>query len=84
MLASIDMVGDDEHKSEHFELAKDSAIRVYAIGEGEREGMHDYAWIKAAPTGRVVWEMTYRVTEHAGGAKKNRVFNDTLHLEAGE
>lgn len=84
VLASIDMVGDDEHKSEHFELAKDSAIRVYAIGEGEREGMHDYAWIEAAPTGRVVWEMTYRVTEHAGGAKKNRVFNDTLHLEAGE
>lgn len=46
--------------------------------------MHDYAWIEAAPTGRVVWEMTYGVTEHAGGAKKNRVFDDTLRLEAGE
>jgi hypothetical protein len=34
--------------------------------------------------GRVVWEMTYRMTDHAGGANKNRVFNDTIALEAGE
>lgn len=37
VLARIAMVGDDEHRSGRFELTKDSAIRVYAIGEGERE-----------------------------------------------
>ena len=46
--------------------------------------MDDYAWIEEAGTGRVVWEMTYRMTEHAGGAKKNRMFNDTIRLDKGE
>ena len=34
--------------------------------------------------GDVVWEMTYRTTTHAGGSKKNRVFDKTVYLEKGE
>jgi hypothetical protein len=83
VLARIAMVGNDEHRSERFDLATGTAIRVYAIGEGQRGEMVDYAWIEDSRTGRVVWEMTYRLTEHAGGAKKNRVFDDTVRLEAG-
>jgi hypothetical protein len=45
--------------------------------------MYDYAWIED-DRGRVVWEMTYRKTDHAGGARKNRIFNDTISLDAGE
>jgi hypothetical protein len=84
VLARIVMVGDDERLSKRFELEEDGKIRVYAIGEGRRGDMYDYSWIEKAGTGRVVWEMTYRMTEDAGGAKKNRVFNDTITLDAGE
>ncbi|MDP9323015.1 MAG: hypothetical protein M3P13_05220, partial [Acidobacteriota bacterium] len=31
-----------------------------------------------------VWEMTYRITEHAGGAAKNRRFDGTVRLPAGD
>lgn len=44
--------------------------------------MYDYGWIENEQ-GRIIWEMTYRKTSHAGGAKKNRLFNDTVYLEAG-
>jgi hypothetical protein len=46
--------------------------------------MYDYAWIENSRTGRIVWEMTYRKTERAGGARKNRMFDDSIFLEAGE
>jgi hypothetical protein len=46
--------------------------------------MADYGWIEEAKTGRRVWEMTYRSTEHAGGASKNRRFDGTIRLSAGE
>ncbi len=46
--------------------------------------MYDYGWIEDANTRRVVWEMTYRRTEHAGGDKKNRLFDDTLLLRKGD
>jgi len=37
-----------------------------------------------AKTGRRVWEMPYRITEHAGGAGKNRRFAGTVKLPPGE
>jgi len=84
LLARIAMVGDSEKKSERFRMEKAGSVRIYALGEGEHGEMSDYAWIEDAQSGRVVWEMTYRMTDHAGGAKKNRVFNDTVHLDKGD
>jgi len=46
--------------------------------------MYDYAWIENANTGKVIWEMTYRKTSRAGGAQKNRIFNDQILLPKGE
>ena len=46
--------------------------------------MADYAWIEDTKTGNVVWEMTYRTTTHAGGAKTNRLFDRSVLLEKGE
>ncbi|MCH7619784.1 MAG: hypothetical protein IH880_08470 [Candidatus Marinimicrobia bacterium] len=46
--------------------------------------MHDFGWIENVRSGRTVWEMTYRMTDHAGGAKKNRMFDGTIVLEPGE
>ena len=76
-------MGDNERERERFRLSKKTEVRIYAIGEGTRGDMYDFAWIENED-GRVVWEMTYRMTEHAGGAKKNRMYNDTVTLDAGE
>ena len=75
---------DDEYEKQRFSLDEDSEIHIYAIGEGRDGRMYDYGWIENAETGRIVWEMTYRKTEHAGGARKNRMFNDTIFLKEGD
>ncbi|MBI3586861.1 MAG: hypothetical protein HY088_07015 [Ignavibacteriales bacterium] len=77
-------MGDDERKRQSFTLSKTSEIHIYAIGEGTGSEMDDYAWIEDATSSRVVWEMTYRMTEHAGGARKNRMFDGSITLPAGK
>lgn len=84
VVARLVRVGDDEDLRERFSLERDSRIRVYALGEGTFGELHDYGWIEDAATGRVVWRMTYRQTENAGGAEKNRVVDEILELPAGE
>ena len=84
ILAQMVRVRDDERRKSAFSLTADGYVQVYAVGEGSDGEMYDYAWIENANTGRVVWEMTYRKTERAGGAKKNRLFNDRVYLEAGD
>ncbi len=84
ILARLVRIRDDERKKSRFTLVKDGLVQIYALGEGSHGEMYDYAWIENVNTGRVVWEMTYRKTERAGGAKKNRLFDDCIRLEAGE
>jgi hypothetical protein len=83
MLAQLVGVRDDEQVRKPFSLDRDTDVRVYAIGEGTGGEMVDYGWIEDAKSGRRVWEMTYRVTEHAGGANKNRRFDGVIRLPAG-
>jgi hypothetical protein len=75
---------DDEYRFETFEIKERTSVGIYAVGEGTDGRMYDYGWIEDAESGRVVWEMTYRKTRHAGGAKKNRMFVDTVVLEPGK
>jgi hypothetical protein len=84
VLARIVGVGDSERERKRFTLDGETKVRIYALGEGSGGDMYDYAWIEDARTGRVVWEMTYRMTDRAGGAKKNRVYSGTVSLDAGE
>lgn len=83
VLAELVRVGDNERERATFTLDRETDVQVYALGEGVSGDMVDYAWIEAQGSGRVVWEMTYRATEHAGGARKNRVFDGTIKLPAG-
>ncbi len=46
--------------------------------------MYDYGYIVDLDSGRDVWEMTWRRTDHAGGADKNRLFDDEILLRSGE
>ena len=58
-------------------------MRIYALGEVDGNEMADYGWIEDKASRRV-WEMKYRVTEPAGGAAKNRRFDGTITLPAGD
>jgi hypothetical protein len=84
VLVRINKVGDYDRARAKFTLEEKQQVHIYAIGEGLRNKMYDYAWIEEVHTGRVVWEMTYRYTEKAGGARKNRLFDGVIFLEAGE
>jgi hypothetical protein len=84
VIAQIVRVGNHANEKQRFSISAPTRIRVYALGEGQNGRMYDYAWIEEAKSGRVIWEMTYRMTEHAGGARKNRVCNATVSLDAGE
>jgi hypothetical protein len=83
VIAEILQVRDHQFSSEPFVLNKDSKLRILAIGEGTNGYLVDYSWIKNTDTGKVVWEMTYRTTEHAGGAQKNRMYNEVIMLPKG-
>lgn len=84
IVAQIQRVGNDAEREERFRLGKTTRIRIYAIGEGQSREMTDYGWIEDAKTGNVLWEMTYAMTFHAGGARKNRMVNTIILLDKGE
>jgi len=84
VLAQLIRVRDHDREIKRFTLKQDGQIRIYALGEGRDGDMYDYGWIEDANTGKTVWEMSYRLTEHAGGASKNRRFDDSIMLKAGE
>ena len=83
VIAQIIRVRNSADKEERFTLDRTTKIRVYAIGEGEKRMMYDYGWIQDAKSRDVVWEMTYSMTLHAGGSRKNRMVNTTILLEKG-
>ena len=83
VLARIARVKSDSHRRRDFTVESPSEVSVYALGEGTHGEMYDYAWIEDA-RGDVIWEMTYPMTDRAGGASKNRLYQGTLKLEPGD
>jgi len=83
VLARIQSVGNDQHRRVEFKLDRSQKVHVVAVGEGRSSVMFDYAWIENSKTGDVVWEMTYRNSRSAGGARKNRIFEGDVMLDAG-
>jgi len=81
----VQMIGlrDDDEQEQRFRLTKTTNLKIYAIGEGARDDMYDYGWIENNETERTVWEMTWRNTLPAGGASKNRMFDDQVILPPG-
>jgi len=75
---------DDVHE-QSFKLDKETKLHIYAIGEisNSDKEFADYGYIMDATSGETVWEMTFRNTDHAGGADKNRMFDDFVTLPAG-
>ncbi|MDZ4723357.1 MAG: hypothetical protein SGI97_05580 [candidate division Zixibacteria bacterium] len=77
---------DNDNSEQAFTLTKEAKLYILAVGEFSNGGdeFADYGWIQNATTGKTVWEMTDRNTEHAGGAEKNRMFDGTITLPAGD
>ncbi len=82
IIAELTRVGDDENLSKSFSISRKKYIRIVAIGEGTGGDMNDYAWI-TDENGYTIWEMKYNETSHAGGGRKNRLFNSEIKLKAG-
>jgi len=76
-------IGDRQRVRRTFEMKQAGEVSVYAVGEGTGRDMADYGYIVESGTDRVVWEMVYDRTRHAGGAEKNRAINERLQLEPG-
>ena len=83
IIVKLIRVGDDEHVRKQFSLKRKSKVRIYALGEGDWDEMYDYGWIEDFDTGDVVWEMDYSDTRRAGGNSKNRLYDQVIHLKAG-
>jgi len=82
-IVSMTGIRDDEMRSAGFALRRSMDVHIYALGEGTNDKMNDYAWIVDDEQHKRVWVMRYEETEHAGGAEKNRLFDGTVHLDAG-
>jgi hypothetical protein len=80
----VSMIGieDDETRSEGFVLKRPMDVRIYAIGEGTSR-LVDHAWIFDPEHHKRVWTMNLENTVHAGGGRKNRLFDSTVHLVPG-
>ena len=66
-------------------LGKPMDIKVLCIGEGDpgKRIMYDHGWIIKTGAKENVWEMNGRNTNYAGGAGKNRLLCEILHLGKG-
>jgi hypothetical protein len=84
ILANLSGLGDDEDAVKRFEITSPMKVHIYALGEGKDGDMYDYGWIENDRTDDVVWEMTYRMTRYAGGARKNRMVDTDILLQPGK
>ncbi|MFC1492982.1 hypothetical protein ACFL6O_03410 [candidate division KSB1 bacterium] len=83
VIVDLTRARDDEYLTKGFTLKKDMDVNVYVIGEGSGKDMSDFGWIVDAQTFDRVWEMDYYDTDHAGGARKNRLADETINLKKG-
>ena len=66
-----------------FVLAEPTEIEIYAEGEARSDGEFDFGWIINADTRATVWRFTWRESQPAGGAAKNRLVKTSRTLPAG-
>lgn len=83
LLADLAGLGDGVLESRGFTLAAPAEVEVYAVGELFEDWTSDVGWIVDADRRRVVWELTWENSEHAGGGDGNRTARARLRLPAG-
>jgi len=83
LLVKIDSVKDNEERSIEFNLEKESAVHIFAVGEGQGQEIWDYGWVENTDK-NIIWQMNGAETIHAGGAEKNRMIDTMVVLPAGK
>jgi len=83
IIADLSKAGRDRLYKKVFRLNKPMNVRILALGEMSGSSFADYGWMLNLYTREVVWSMKKSNTMHAGGARKNRMFFNTIHLEPG-
>jgi hypothetical protein len=83
IIAMTDIL-DSDFLQQGFTLTESGEFEIYAIGEAFDGEEFDYGWISSANSGKKIWEMTDGMSEHAGGAIKNRIWRNKIRLEPGE
>lgn len=83
-IVDLSRARDDEYLSQGFTIKSTVDLRVLCLGEaGNRKTMADYGWITNAETREIVWEMTWRKSDHAGGDEKNRMIDEVVTFKPG-
>lgn len=83
-VVSITRTGDSQTIKKAFRLTKKIKIRVYALGEGLRRRLHDYAWIQDMQNFKLIFVMDRKNKRRAGGALKNILYDRTIAFPAGQ
>jgi hypothetical protein len=86
VIVKLTEMRDNDYKSAGFSLKEDAKVRIYALGESDNDNseMADYGWIMNAGTREKVWTMDPNASFHAGGAEKNRLFDEVFTLPKGD
>lgn len=73
----------EQFQQSGFTLSKPTEVEVYVEGEAREDGEFDFGWLINADTRAKVWRFSWRESEPAGGAGKNRVAKISRVLPAG-
>jgi hypothetical protein len=84
VVIGLTRVGSDADLSRRFRVTTTTKFHLVALGEGTEEPLSDRGWIEDARSGKVIWKVRYRDTQHAGGARKNRIERAEITLPQGE
>jgi hypothetical protein len=84
VVIGLTRVGSDAELSRRFRVTAPTQFHLVALGEGTEAPLSDHGWIEDARSGKVIWKMRYRDTQHAGGARKNRIERAEITLPQGE
>lgn len=76
-------LGRQDVKHRGFTVSEPLDIEIYCVGEARKDGSFDYGTLMNADTREVVWQLTYKDSEPAGGASKNRMVRRKLTLKPG-
>ena len=84
-LLAFRRVPSNQFRRAELTLQEDTRLRILAVGEywAREQAFADGAWIESRDGCGRIWEMTLTNTEPAGGAKKNRMFDNEVTLKAG-
>lgn len=72
IISSILKVGNNEDRTELFQLAEETTILIIGMGEGSHKKLWDYGWIENDKADKV-WKMDPAKTVWAGGNYKNKI-----------